>query len=203
MKLIGTRTSPFVRKVRVVLAEKKLECELVVDDVWSPESTVHEINPLGKVPCLVMDDGKPLFDSRVIVEYLDTLTPVGKLLSGIGRVRTETKTWEALADGMLDAAILVLMEKRRPAQQQSQEWIDRQWRKIHATLDMIAVRLKDRAFCIDRQYSLADIALACALDWLSFRFPELSWRGDYPELATWLDKITERPSFRDTAPQAA
>ena len=103
MKLIGSTSSPYVRKVRVVMAEKKLEYTFVPEDVWSADTTIAESNPLGKVPCLVMEGAEALFDSRVIVEYLDTLSPVGKLIPAMGRERSEIKTWEALADGVLEA----------------------------------------------------------------------------------------------------
>ena len=103
MKLIGALTSPYVRKVRVVMAEKKLEYDFVLENVWATDSLIGESNPLGKVPCLVMEGSEALHDSRVIVEYLDTLSPVGKLIPSVGRERAEVKTWEALADGLLDA----------------------------------------------------------------------------------------------------
>lgn len=202
MKLIGSYTSPFVRKVRVVMAEKKLECEFVPEDVWSNDSSILAYNPLGKVPCLIMDDGSALYDSRVIVEYLDTLTPVGRLFPTVGRFRTETKRWEAMADGMVEAASLVFLEKKRPAAQQSQEWIDRQWTKVRAVIKDIATRLEGKAFCVERQFSVADIAVICALEWLSFRFPELPWKADYPELAVWMDKISARQSLQDTYPRS-
>ena len=110
MKLIGSTTSPYVRKVRVVMAEKKLDYQYVTENVWSAETRIGESNPLGKVPCLVMEGAEALFDSRVIVEYLDTLSPVGKLIPTLGRERAEVKTWEALADGVLDAAVMARME---------------------------------------------------------------------------------------------
>ena len=96
MKLIGSLASPYVRKVRVVMAEKKLDYELVLEDVWSADTTIFQSNPLGKVPCLVMEDGGAMFDSRVIVEYLDTMSPVGKLIPVAGRERASIKVWEAL-----------------------------------------------------------------------------------------------------------
>src|SRR6478609_10037581 len=117
MKLIGSTSSPYVRKVRIVMAEKKLDYEFVTEDVWSPESTIAQSNPLGKVPCLVMEGGEALFDSRVIVEYLDTLSPVGKLIPAMGRERAEVKTWEALADGVLEALVLARLESHWPGRE--------------------------------------------------------------------------------------
>ncbi len=202
MKLIGSLTSPYVRKVRVVMAEKKLDYAFVLDNVWGTESAILASNPLGKVPCLVMEDGGAMFDSRVIVEYLDTLTPVGKLIPAQGRERAAVKCWEALADGVLDAAILVRLEKTlRPEAQQSQSWIDRQTTKVQAGLKAMSDGLGDKPFCSGTQYTLADVAVGCALGWLSFRFPELQWGTEYPNLARHLGKLSERASFKDTLPQ--
>lgn len=202
MKLIGSTTSPFVRKVRVVLAEKKLECVFVIDNVWGADTQVHLHNPLGKVPCLVMEDGSPLFDSRVIAEYLDTLTPVCKLLPPNGRERADIKVWEALADGVVDAAVLVRLEHTlRPAEQQSAAWCERQMRKVHGGLAVMSANLGESPFCKGNHYSLADVAVGCTLGWLTFRFPAIDWRGDYPNLARLFDKLSERPSFKDSVPQ--
>lgn len=203
MKLIASLASPYVRKVRIVMAEKKIECELVLEDVWSEHSTILQTNPLGKIPCLVMDDGSVMFDSSVIVEYVNTLTPVGKLMPTNGRGRAEVRCWEALADGMLDAAVAIRLEKQRPAEKQSQEWIERQWKKVHAAIKAMNDGLKDKAYCTGLQYSLADIAVGCALSWMTFRFPEVNWREDYPQLAVLIDKLAERPSFKETVPQLA
>ena len=173
MKLIGAVTSPYVRKVRVVMAEKKLDYQFVMEDVWAAETTITESNPLGKVPCLVMEGGEALFDSRVIVEYLDTLSPVGKLIPAMGRERAEVKTWEALADGLLDAAILARLEANwagRSKAQRSQPWIDRQMHKIEACLKAMGQGLGDKPFCAGIHMSLADIAVGCALGYLDFRF---------------------------------
>jgi glutathione S-transferase len=201
MKLLGSLASPYVRKVRVVMAEKKLDYELVLDNVWAPETVVPQSNPLGKVPCLIMEDGAAMFDSRVIVEYLDTLTPVGKLIPAQSRERAAVKCWEALADGVLDAAILVRLEKTlRPVEQQSQIWIDRQMGKVHAGLKTMSQDLAETPYCMGNQLTLADVAIGCALGWLSFRFPEITWRDDYPNLARLFDKVSERPSFKDSVP---
>ncbi len=203
MKLIGSTTSPYVRKVRVVMAEKKLDYQFLQENVWAADTTIAVSNPLGKVPCLVMEGAEAVFDSRVIVEYLDTLSPVGKLIPSTGRERAEVKTWEALADGLLDAAILVRLENTfegRTEGQRSQAWIDRQMGKIHASLKAMAQGLGDKPFCSGIHLSLSDIAVGCALGWLEFRFPEIGWRADYPNLAKLMDKLAQRPSFADTAP---
>ncbi|TNF58446.1 MAG: glutathione S-transferase [Burkholderiales bacterium] len=203
MKLIGAITSPYVRKVRIVMAEKKLDYQFVQEDVWSADSRIGASNPLGKVPCLVMEGGEAVFDSRVIVEYLDTLSPVGKLIPPSGRERAEVKTWEALADGLLDAAILARLEATWPgrsAEQRSQAWIDRQLGKIDAALRSMSQGLGDKPFCSGIHFSLSDVAVGCALGYLDFRFPAIDWRGSHPNLVKLSDKLALRQSFADTLP---
>jgi glutathione S-transferase len=204
MKLIGSTSSPYVRKVRIVMAEKKLDYEFVSEDVWAPDTTIGESNPLGKVPCLVMEGGEALFDSRVIVEYLDTLSPVGKLIPAVGRERAEVKTWEALADGVLDAAVMARLESNwagRSKTQRSQAWIDRQLSKIYASLKAMSQGVGEKPFCAGIYLSLADIAVGCALGYLDFRFADIDWRGDYPNLAKLHEKLMQRHSFIDTVPE--
>ena len=200
MKLIGSNSSPYVRKVRVVFAEKKIEYRYELEDVWSPDSRLQSINPLGKVPTLIMDDGAALFDSRVIAEYLDNLTPVHKLVPANGRARVEVKIWEVLADGLLDAAVLVRLEQLRTDSQRSPSWIARQMSKVEASLQAMSNALADKAWCVDGRYSLADISLGCALGYLDFRFPALGWRAQCSNLARHADKLFARPSFVETAP---
>jgi glutathione S-transferase len=201
LRLVGSLTSPYVRKVRIVMAEKRIECQLEVENVWSPDTKIQQSNPLGKVPCLIMEDGGAVFDSRVIVEYLDTMTPVAKLIPTSGRERVEVRTWEALADGLIDAAIAVRLEQtQRPPEQQSQQWIDRQNGKIDAALEAMANGLDGKNWCHNNVYSLADIAVGCALGYLDFRFPHIDWRGRHPSLDKLYAKLAARQSFVDTAP---
>ncbi|MEI8029884.1 MAG: glutathione S-transferase N-terminal domain-containing protein [Comamonadaceae bacterium] len=203
MKLLGSTSSPYVRKVRVVMLEKKLDYVFLVEDVWAAHTTIAESNPLGKVPCLIMEGGEALFDSRVIVEYLDTLSPVGKLIPTMGRERAEVKTWEALADGVLDAAILARLEATwggRTEPQRSQAWIDRQLGKIDASLTSMSKGLGDKPFCAGIYFSLADIAVGCALGYLDFRFARIDWRSTHPNLHKLYDKLMLRPSLVDTQP---
>ena len=202
MTLIGSLTSPFVRKVRIVLAEKKIDYEFVIDSPWSPESGVANLNPLGKIPVLALDDDTSLFDSRVISEYLDNVAPNNKLMPSTNRERTEVKRWEALADGICDAAALIFLEKKRPAEQQSSEWIVRQQNKIIAGLDYMAAELGDSNWCMGTHFSLADIAAGCALGYLAFRFPEIDWNAKHPNLARLYEKLSHRPAFAETMPKA-
>ena len=203
MKLIGSVPSPYVRKVRVVMAEKKLEYEFVQEDVWASDTTIAASNPLGKVPCLVMEGGEALFDSRVIVEYLDTLSPVGKLIPPSGRERTEVKTWEALADGLLDAAITARLEANWPGRseaERSQAWIDRHLGKVHGSLAAMSQGLGDKPYCCGTPLNLADLAVGCALGYLDFRFPHIGWREDYANLAVLQEKLAQRASFMESVP---
>lgn len=203
MKLIGSLASPYVRKVRVVLAEKKLDYQFELENVWAPDTAISKLNPLGKVPSLLMEDGSVMIDSRVMVEYLDTLTPVCKLLPPNSRDRADVKCWEALADGILDAAVTVRLERiQRPIEQQSEEWIARQLRKVHLGLAALSEKLGESPYCAGKNYTLADVAVGCALGWLTFRFPDIAWRDDYANLARLFDKLSERPSFKDTLPAA-
>ncbi|HET9749749.1 MAG TPA: glutathione S-transferase [Casimicrobiaceae bacterium] len=202
MKLIASRTSPYARKVRVVLAEKKVECQVVETSPYEAGNPVHAWNPLGKLPVLILDDGTHLFDSRVIVEYIDLVSPVSRLIPEPARQRIAVKKWEALADGVNDATATIVLERKRPANLQSDEWIARQRRKVDEGVAEFARELGDRAWCYGESFSLADIAVGCALGYLDLRLRELDWRDLNPNLAKLADKLGKRPSFTDTAPPA-
>jgi glutathione S-transferase len=194
MKLIGSLTSPYVRKVRVVLAEKKMPVTFVLEDVWGSDDILAS-NPLGKVPCLVLEGGEALFDSRVIVEYVDTLSPLSRLIPERGRERAEVRTWEALGDGVLDAALQARMEQVWPGRSESQRcpaWVDRQLSRVHSGLKAMATGLGERSFCVGKNLSLADIAVVCSLHYLDFRFAQLAWLAD---------RLATRPSFAETVPK--
>jgi glutathione S-transferase len=202
MKLIGSLTSPYVRKARVVLAEKKIEYDFELDSPWNADSGVPNLNPLGKIPVLVLDDETVLFDSRVIVEYLDNVTPNNKLMPVPNRERILVKRWEALADGICDAAATAFLEAKRPAKQQDKTWIERQRSKIAASLEFMAEELGDNAHCMGTHFSLADAAVGSALGYLVFRFADINWQEAHPNLAKLYDKLMQRPSFAETVPQA-
>lgn len=202
MKLIGSLTSPYVRKVRIVLAEKKLECAFEFKSPWEPESEITSMNPLGKVPVLMLDDSTPLYDSRVIVEYLDSTTANNRLIPPNGRERLMVRRWEALADGINDAAVSVFLENKRPAAQQSSEWITRQQLKVSLGLKAMSDDLGAHAWCHAKGFSLADIAVGVTLGYLEFRLPENRWRGQYPNLAKLYNKLMLRTAFAETIPVA-
>ncbi|MDF0606993.1 glutathione S-transferase [Neisseriaceae bacterium TC5R-5] len=202
MKLIASLTSPYARKVRIVLAEKKIDCPLEEDIPWNAGSRISHYNPLGKVPVLVLDDGSTLYDSRVIVEYLDNISPVSRILPQDNRLLIATRRWEALADGILDAAVAIVMENRRPADKQMPESIAWQMTKIRRGLAVLSNDLADRQWCNGSAYSLADVAVGCCLAYLDFRFADIAWRENHINLASLLDRLATRPSFADTVPPA-
>jgi glutathione S-transferase len=206
MKLIGSLTSPFVRKVRIVAAEKHIDYELMIDVPWNADTEVPHFNPLGKVPVWVLDDGKTLFDSRVIVEYLDSVSPAGHVLPKEPRPRITVKRWEALADGVCDAAAAIFIEKKRPTSQQSPEWIRRQMDKVNSGLkamsDDLDLQKGHTVWCTGEVFTLADIAVGCTLGYLEFRFPELDWRRTHPNLSELYDRLLQRQTFKDTMPVA-
>jgi glutathione S-transferase len=201
MKLLASLASPYTRKVRVVLAEKKIDCELELVDVQPAENPVNFHNPLGKVPTLVLDDGTPLFDSRVIVEFLDARSPINRLIPDETRERVAVRRWEALADGVLDAGILVRYEALRPKDERSTAWVDKQVARMHRGMALIAKDLEGRTWCHGDRYSLADIAVGCCMGWLDFRKPgEVNWAADYPGVERHYRKLMERAAFADTVP---
>ncbi len=203
MKLIASLTSPYARKVRVVLAEKRIECELEWCNPWEADNAAERLSPLAKVPLLVLDDEQTLFDSRVIVDYLDMVSPVGRLLAEGGRQRIMVKRWEALADGVCDAVVAVVLEQRRVSQQQDATWIARQQAKIAAGVAAIAGDLGSKNWCVGDTFTLADIAVGCMLGYLDLRWAVFNWRDAHPNLAKLFDKLNQRPAFRDTAPPVA
>lgn len=200
MKLYGSVPSPFTRKVRIVLTEKRIECAFELVDVMARDTPVNAHNPLGKVPVLVLDDGTTLYDSRVIVEFLDNVSPISRLIPEENRNRIAVRRWEALSDGVIDAGILVRYEQAREAKLKSKPWIERQTGKMQRGLVEMAAELGDKPWCHGNGFTLADVAFGCCLGWLSFRFPHIEWRTEHANLARHYDKLAERPAFADTVP---
>jgi len=202
VKLVIAKPSPFARKVRVALREKNLAFEEIVENPWATGTTVPGTNPLGKVPALILDDGRVVYDSKVIVEYLETLGRRPQLIPADPELRIAHKQIEALADGVCDAVVLVVLERSRPADLQSGDWIGRQTRKIEAGTAEIARLAGADEWLTASGFGLADIAAGCALGYLDLRFPEFDWRSRHPALAPYFARLEARPSFTATRPEA-
>jgi len=203
MKLLASLTSPYARKIRVVLMEKRIEVDLIEENIWSAETNVTLHNPLTKIPVLILDDGTSLYDSRVIAEFLDGITPVTRLIPEGGRERAMVKRLEALGDGIADAGIAIFIERKRDPAQQSQEWIARQMGKLESAIAALARELGDRKFCQGENMNIGDVSAACAILWLQFRLPEIKWRDSYPNLKAWIERLEARVSFIETKPPGA
>ena len=201
MKLLASLPSPYTRKVRIVLAEKKIDCEIELVDVNPLDNPVNAHNPLGKVPTLLLDDGSPLYDSRVIVEFLDSVSPISRLIPEDKRDRVAVRRWEALADGVLDAGLLVRYEGTREKREQSKAWLDKQLARMHRAVAQMDADLGERPWCHGERYSLADIAFGSCVGWLDFRKPgNVDWHARYPAIARHYAKLMERPAFAETVP---
>lgn len=199
MKLYGSLTSPYVRKVRIVLLEHGIEHAFITEGPADAAGNVARLNPLGKVPVLQRDDGEVLFDSTMIIEYLDGL--MSRPLIPAGSERWRAQRWHALGQGMLDATVTRLLETRRAPDRQDAGVIRRQEEKIAAALRFADDRLGSDEFLVNNAFGIADIALGVALSYLDLRYTR-DWRGAYPRLTRWLGAVGRRPSFTATAPPA-
>ena len=200
MKLFGTPGSPFARKVRIVLEEKRIPHEYIVERGSAPGSRVPQFNPLGKVPTLVLDDGRALYDSPVIVEYLDALADGPRLIPDALDERIEVKRWEALGDGIAEATVAVNHEYREPKEKQrAPAWFDKQRLKIDRGLAVMEKDLGAGEFCFGGRFTLADIAAGYALGYLDFALPEVVWRNAHPGLRRLAERLAARKSFSETA----
>lgn len=200
MKLLYTPNSPYSRKARIVGIEKHLDITLEKVDLASQDCPVNQYNPLGKVPVLILDNEESLYDSRVIVEYLDARSPVTKLVPNEHALRIAVIRWEALADGISDAAVAAMVEQRKPKSQQSEAYIHKQMTKIEQGLTKLNQDISKKKWCVNETFSLADIAVGCMLGYINLRFNEMNWQSAYPELAKHFTILTKRPSFKETAP---
>ncbi len=200
MKLLYTPNSPYARKVRIVAIEKHIELELQEVVLGDPDSPVMHYNPLGKVPTIVFDDETALYDSRVIVEYLSARTPVNHLLPSEHKLKIEVLRWEALADGVCDAAVAIILEQRKPEAQQSEAVLTKQRLKVEAGLAALNKDISKKKWCVNETFSLADISVGCLLGYLDLRLKQLNWQDQYPNLAKHFTILSKRPSFKETMP---
>lgn len=202
IKLFASLTSPYARKVRVILLEKNLPFELVVDSPWESNTCIPGVNPLGKVPALVTADGEVFHDSPVIAAYLETLNATPHLLPLDHLEAVRVRQTEALADGINDAAVTALLESRRPDSERSETVIARQMEKIERALDVLETKATGRTWLHGDDINLGDISVGIALAYLDLRFPALNWRVSRPTLNALAERLFARNSFVDTVPPA-
>lgn len=201
MKLLYTTNSPYARKVRIVAAEKHIEMEMELVVLAAEDCPVKQFNPLGKVPVLILDDGESLYDSRVIVEYLDHRTPLAHLLPSDNNAKARVRRWEALADGVCDAAVAVILEKRKESP--NAEWVSKQMDKVLAGLKTLDADLDHSNWCVNNTFSLADIAVGCTLGYLQLRFADVfDFVATYPNLHRLQTALNKRASFKNSMPVA-
>ncbi|NIO42322.1 MAG: glutathione S-transferase [Burkholderiales bacterium] len=201
MKLIVAKPSPYARKARIALLEKGIKCEIVVDNPWLPETKVTDANPLGKVPALLLDDGSVVHDSKVIIEYLETMGVPPALLPADALTRISHKQIEVVADGICDAVVLSALEGARPEGKRSDAWLERQRKKITEGVAELERLLAGKEWFSDSGFGLAEIAAVCALDYIDFRYPVYQWRSHAPGLLALHQRLSARSSFRSTMPQ--
>lgn len=200
MKLISATPSPYARKVRIALAEKGLPFELVTEVPWNEDTRTPLHNPLEKLPILLLDDGTSVYESHYILEYLEVKHPVPPLLPADPDGVLEAKRLQVLGDGICDAFVLLFFERMRPAEHRSAPWMARQRRKVEGGVREIARSIGSRAWAVGDRFGLGDIAVGTAMAYLDVRFPDFVWRGNFPDLALYVDRLSERPSFRSTVP---
>ena len=200
MKLLYTTNSPYARKVRIVAIEKRIELEMQEVVLADPNCIVKQYNPLGKVPVLILDNLDSLYDSKVIVEYLDFRTPVAHLIPQDHSSKIWVRRWESLSDGICDAAIAAMLEGRKPPEQQSAAFIEKQLDKVLRGLDVLNLDITKKKWCVNETFSLADIALGCMLGYVDLRFKQLKWQDNYLNLAKHYSLLVKRPSFKQTMP---
>jgi len=205
MKLLYTINSPYARKIRIVAAEKHIDIKLEEVVLSAPDCPVKQYNPLGKVPVLVLsEDNDSLYDSRVIAEYLDNRTPLAHLIPKDNTAKSAVRRWEALADGVCDAAVAVIMEQRKPEQKQEEAFIIRQMDKVTRGLSVLNNDLGHNKWCVDDTFSLADIAVGCMLGYIKLRFSDtIDLAADYSNLERLQSVLIKRQSFIDSMPVAS
>jgi glutathione S-transferase len=201
MKLIIAKPSPYARKARVALLEKAIPFETEIDMPWNPGTGAPRFNPLGKIPILILDDGRVVHDSKVIVEYLETLDRPPRLLPADPLLRLAHKQIEATADGVCDAVVLIVLERSRKPGLQSGDWIARQRHKVEAGTSALAQELGSKQWFVGGEFGLADVAVGCMLGYLDLRLPEFAWRTRHPHLGVFAERIFARPSFVATIPE--
>ncbi len=201
MKLLYTNTSSYARKVRIVAHEKHIAMALQQVVLTDPDCPVKQYNPLGKVPVLILSDTESLYDSRVIVEYLDNCTPLAHLIPQELSAKIKVRRWESLADGVCDAVVAVMLEQRKAEPAQDAAFMAKQMDKVSRGLTVLNDDLANHEWCVGEAFSLADIAVGCMLAYVNLRFVGvINMAVDYPNLERLHLALLKRPSFKETAP---
>jgi glutathione S-transferase len=202
LTVISATPSPYARKVRIALIEKGIPFELVTDVPWNDDTVVGQFNPLEKLPILLTPTDGAIYDSSLILEYIELTYPEPPLIPADPKLRIAAKSVEVLQNGICDSVVLTFFERARPAPAQSSEWLSRQRRKIEGGVAELARLLGDKDYFVGGRFTLADIAAGSALGYIALRLADFDWRARHAQLARYFDAISKRPSFRDTIPVA-
>lgn len=202
MKLIIATPSPYARKIRVIMREKKIKFEEIIDVPWNSNTLTHGLNPLGKIPILLREDHEPLFDSKVIAQYLDNFKPNPLFYPTNLEENTYAKLLETVADGICDSIVLIFLENSRKETLRSKTWIKRQERKIVEGIKFLANNLQEKKYFVGNFFSIADISVFTCLEYLDLRFPKFRWRDKYQNLVSYWEIHQNRQSFLETKPVA-
>ena len=201
MKLIIATPSPFARKVRVALLEKNISYEEIIDIPWNLNTKTNGINPLGKIPILLLKDQEPMFDSKVINQYLDYLEPNPLLYPRSFQENISARLLETVADGICDSVVLVFLENSRNKDLRSKNWIKRQEKKIFEGVEYLSNYLKEKQFFVGNSFSIADISCFSCLEYIDLRFPKFEWKNRYKNLNKYWNIHKIRDSFKKTKPK--
>jgi glutathione S-transferase len=202
MKLVIATPSPFARKIRVIMREKKIKFEEIIDVPWNADTLTLGLNPLGKIPILVREGQDPLFDSKVIAEYLDNFKPNPLFYPTNLEENTYAKLLETVADGICDSIVLIFLENSRKETLRSKTWVKRQEKKICEGVKYLANNLQEKKYFVGNFFSIADISVFTCLEYLDLRFPKFKWRDKYPNLVSYWEIHQNRQTFLETKPIA-
>ena len=200
MKLFYSNNSPYARKIRILIDEKKVSVTLEKVVLADKNCTIHEYNPLAKVPTLIANDIS-IFDSPVIAEYVDQKSGMPYLIPSDFDKKILVKRWEAISDGLCDAAVAIMLEKRKPLSQQNADLFEKQMRKIKLSLEWLNREMEGKEYYLDNKFSYADIAAGCTLGYVKLRYPEIDFENEYLNLDRLYKLLMQRPSFETTAPE--
>lgn len=201
MKLIIATPSPFARKVRVILREKAIHCEEIIDVPWNKDTITKGLNPLGKIPILIKDGIEPIFDSKNIIKYLEQINPEPSFYPESRSKKLKASLLETAADGICDAVVLIFLEKSRSQNLRSKAWIDRQKEKIYTGTQYLSDNLLTNKYFVDDHFTIADVAAFCCLEYLDLRLPEFDWRNEHSNLENFWQEHQSRHSFLQTKPK--